>query len=345
MSGCGCGADSVFKAGTHSFGEGAYPSLPTRLSFADRLGSLRMRLDIGRSRYSVPAGLYAVGTPDADSNVFVTANYKMSVDSLRRELEGMNAWVLVLNTRGINVWCAAGKGTFGTKELTGRIALTGLGNVVRHRTLILPQLGAPGVSAPAVLKATGFTVKYGPVRARDIPAFLANGMKKDDAMRRVGFGLRDRLAVSGVELVHSWPFLAAALALAFVFSLPLDGGIIQRMIRRFLPYGCAVIAAAVLFPALLPVLPARAFSIKGAVLGAAWSIAAALIWGMGAVEGIGAGLIITPVVSFIAMNFTGTTTFTCQKGAELEVQRGLLPMGIALVAGLALSALSRFAGI
>ena len=61
-----------------------------------------------------------VGAPDADSPVLVTANYKMTVDLLRRELAGLNAWLLVLDTRGINVWCAAGKGTFGTGEVIRR---------------------------------------------------------------------------------------------------------------------------------------------------------------------------------------------------------------------------------
>jgi CO dehydrogenase/acetyl-CoA synthase gamma subunit (corrinoid Fe-S protein) len=70
----------------------------------------------------------------------------------------------VLDTQGINVWCAAGKGTFGTDELVHRIEATQLHDVVRHRVLILPQLGAPGVAAHDVKKRSGFTIEYGPVR-------------------------------------------------------------------------------------------------------------------------------------------------------------------------------------
>jgi len=66
-----------------------------------------------RMSYAISPGLYAVGNPTKESDVFVSANYKLSFDVLRRELKGFNAWILVLDTKGINVWCAAGKGTFG----------------------------------------------------------------------------------------------------------------------------------------------------------------------------------------------------------------------------------------
>ena len=85
-----------------------------------------------------------MGSPSPDSPVLVSANYKLSFDVLRRSLAGIDAWILVLDTKGINVWCAAGKGTFGTEELLRRIAAVRLGEVVSHRRLVLPQLGAPG---------------------------------------------------------------------------------------------------------------------------------------------------------------------------------------------------------
>ena len=91
-------------------------------------------------------GLYALGAPAPDSPVFVSANYTLSFDALRSALRGIDGYLLVLDTKGINVWCAAGKGTFGTDELVARIEATRLAEVVRHRRLILPQLGAPGVA-------------------------------------------------------------------------------------------------------------------------------------------------------------------------------------------------------
>jgi hypothetical protein len=147
------------------------------------------------------SGLYAVGKPDHTSPVLVSANYKLTFDALRKELSGLDCWILILDTKGINVWCAAGKGTFGTDELVGRISKTGLSEIVSHRKLVLPQLGAPGVSAYEVTKQTGFSVVYGPVRAKDIKAFLDSGFKATEEMRTVKFTMWDRLVLTPVELV------------------------------------------------------------------------------------------------------------------------------------------------
>jgi len=118
---------------------GKVARISTRMGLRDKLGGFRVRWGIGRMHYNVPAGLYAVGDPDADSPVLVTANYKLSFDLLRRELAGRNLWLLVLETFGINVWCAAGKRSFGTEELIHRVQKVSLGSLVKRWTLILPQ--------------------------------------------------------------------------------------------------------------------------------------------------------------------------------------------------------------
>jgi CO dehydrogenase/acetyl-CoA synthase gamma subunit (corrinoid Fe-S protein) len=86
----------------------------TRLSGKDRMGRFRSRVSGFRMYYRVDPGLYAVGSPNTDSPVLVSANYKLSFNTLRSNLDGLDAYILVLDTKGINVWCAAGKGTFGT---------------------------------------------------------------------------------------------------------------------------------------------------------------------------------------------------------------------------------------
>ena len=164
--------------------------------------------------------------------------------------------VLVLDTRVINVWWAAGKGTFGTDEVVGQIARTGLSSVVEHRTLILPQLGAPGVSAHEVLRRSGFRVTYGPVRAADLPAFLAAGTATPE-MRCVRFPFADRIVLTPMELVHAaLPTLAGAVLLYLLAGLPAALGALA-----------AVLAGTVLFPALLPFIPTRDFSTHGLDLG------------------------------------------------------------------------------
>jgi hypothetical protein len=106
--------------GEQSTSAGSVPKIATQLTQSDRLGHWKVRWGIGRMRYAIAPGLYAVGNPSPDSPVFVSANFKMSFDLLRAELEGLAGWILVLDTKGINVWCAAGKGTFGTEEIVRR---------------------------------------------------------------------------------------------------------------------------------------------------------------------------------------------------------------------------------
>jgi hypothetical protein len=321
------------------------PAVATRLSRRDILGGWMMRWDIGRKAYRVPPGLYAVGKPVQASPVLVTANYKFTFDSLRRELFGIDAWIVVLDTKGINVWCAAGKGTFGTQELVDRIAALRLNEIVSHRKLILPQLGAPGVSAPEVKQRTGYQVVYGPVRALDLPAFLAAGMRKSERMRRVEFRLADRLAVAPVELRQAWKFLAGLAILAGLLALPIDAGYGPRLLNIFLPFLGSILVGTVVFPALLPFLPFRAFSLKGAVLGLVWCAAAACLFQTSLLSAIAFILTAVPLVAFLAMNFTGASTFTCQAGAELEVANGAIPMAVSFMLGLGLNATARFMGV
>jgi len=173
----------------------------TTLSGRDIFGAFKVRLGIGRAKYTVEPGLYAVGNPGDDSPVLVSANYKLTFDILRENLAGLDCRLLILDTKGVNVWCAAGKGTFGTNELVRQIEQTGLSGFVAHRKLIVPQLGAPGVSAHEVARRTGFSVTYGPVRASDIKAFIASGCIAMPEMRKVRFTLWDRLILTPVDLL------------------------------------------------------------------------------------------------------------------------------------------------
>jgi len=350
---CGCGRSSLldlqdvsrsrkpWMIGSVNVKGRRVPLVSTRLSRQDVWGGVKARWNIGRDRYSVLPGLYAAGAPASESPVLVTANYKLSFDTLRKSLVGIDAWILVLDTRGINVWCAAGKGTFGTRELEQRITEVKLEEVVSHRTLILPQLGAPGVSAPEVKKATGWTAKYGPVRAEDIRAYLEAGQRKDPAMREVRFRLPDRMAVAPVELMQAWPLLLAILAGSLLSGLPFSAGYGARFFSFFIPLVGGVLVAVFGFPALLPYLPFKAFALKGTVLGLSWGVGLAAASGASAVSGAGVVLLVTPIMAYIAMNFTGSSTFTSQPGAAREVRRGIVPMAASLVLGIGLSVVTR----
>jgi hypothetical protein len=131
-------------------------------------------------------------------------------------------------------------------------------------------------------------VVYGPVRSRDIRSFLDAGMKASPAMRRVDFPTIDRLVLTPIEITGllrpaGWAALAAG-----------------------------ILAGAVVTPVLLPWLPGRAFSVKGALAGGVLA-ACAVMWQRGSLEtpaALALLLAMTAVSSFVAMNFTGATPFT-----------------------------------
>ena len=348
-------APRAWIAGTVESPVGPVPRVRTALLPADRVGTWKARWDIGRMRFAVAPGLYAVGAPTADSPVFVSANYKMSFDRLRSNLSGVDGWVLVLDTRGINVWCAAGKGTFGTDELVQRVAAARLDEVVSHRRLIVPQLGAPGVAAHEVKQRSGFRVTYGPVRAEDLRAFMAAGNKATSEMRRVRFPLADRLAVAPVELVMAArPVLLVAAALFVLGGLGRDGFTVARLIGTGLTgallFVAVGVAAVVSIPALLPWLPGRALSTKGFWFGAATAVpivAGGYSSGFpigGDAPTLAAWALIVPCLgSFLAMNFTGATTYTSLSGVTREMRRAVPIQIAAAVAAAALWLIGRFA--
>jgi hypothetical protein len=319
--------DQPFVTGSIDTLTGPVPVVPPSLTWRDRRGGYKVCWGIGRYRFTVDPGLYAVGAPDDLSPVLVTANYKLTFDALRRTLAGRDAWILVLDTRGINVWCAAGKGTFGTSELVSRVNAAGLAQVVSHGVLVLPQLGATGVAAHEVRRATGFRVVWGPVRATDLPAFLDSGMRATSAMRLVTFPLRDRIVLMPVEAVN-----LLGLTLAVAAGAAVIGGIgpgffsIARALERA-PIAvaaafAAIIAGTVVTPALLPWLPSRMFAEKGALVGLAAAMLIDLaFWNAGAPLSLAAAGVFAVVgSSFAAMNYTGTSTFTSLHGVEKEMR-------------------------
>lgn len=314
-------------------------SATTTITSRDRWQHVLARLGYRRDQRRVNAGLYTIGNPLPTSPVFVTANYKLSFDALRSILAGIDSYILVLETFGINVWCAAGKGTFGTDELVRRIEATGLAQVVSHRKLVLPQLGAPGIAVDIVRRCTGFRVTFGPVRAADLPEYLKTRVATP-AMRKVRFNLADRLVVIPLEVVYTaLPTLVVAIALYF-----LSGWLAS------LAAIVAVLAGTALFPILLPWLPSRQFSVKGFILGGIlalgiaiwpWLTSPNLVWWQRIGWSLGYLLAMPAVTAYFALNFTGSSTFTSRTGVAREIKTYIplmaIMFGIGIVIVIALS--------
>jgi acetyl-CoA decarbonylase/synthase complex subunit gamma len=158
-------------------------------------------------------------------------------------------------------------------------------------------------------------------------------------MRRVRFQFYDRLVLIPNDLVQSakYPLFAAA---CFLLLSGFGPGIysVERMttfgfVSAFLILA-AYAAGTALPPVLLPWLPGCAFATKGAWVGLA--LAGAIGWYATAnpevfrnIFSLSAWFLIFPAVaSFIAMNFTGSSTYTSLSGV-LKEMRVAVPLQIA----------------
>jgi NAD-dependent dihydropyrimidine dehydrogenase PreA subunit len=187
--------------------------------------------------YPCKTGLIKIGSPGKDSPVFVTCNYHLTVERVKRALKGRDAYLLVANSRGVNVWCGATGGHFTNHDIISVLKTSGIEDLVTHRYVILPQLAATGIESKAIQLKTGWRTVWGPVYAKNIPAFLDSrqglpepvltsgnffippfmrkGFDKTRNMRMVSFG-----PVQRIEMAVSWAFpfsLVASLIMFFVW--------------------------------------------------------------------------------------------------------------------------------
>ncbi len=305
----------------------------SEISLRDKFDHFLARMAYKRSSHIVEPGLYAIGTPGKRSPVFVTANYTLSFNALRSSLKGIDGYILVLDTKGVNVWCAAGKKTFSTEELLRKVESTQLEEVVDHKKLILPQLSAPGINSNEFRRNSRFSVKFGPVRATDIPEYLENGIS--DEMRKVHFPLRDRLVLIPVEFILSF-IPALILGVGFYF---LGGGTMA------LSFFAATLAGIVIFPILLPVLPTYNFASKGYILGSIVSLPFIFLvfrhpeYGIleKTIRSLSYLLIMPSITAFLSLNFTGSSTFTSKYGVKKEIFRYFPLMAYTVIIGLVMS--------
>jgi hypothetical protein len=320
--------------------EPAVRKISSTWNYKNYCGAILCRIsDRFRSKHRVDPGLYTLGSPTKESPVLVTANYKLTFDIVRKDLAAFDAWLLVLDTKGINVWCAAGKGSFGTKELVKRIESEKLIEKVTHRTIIVPQLGAPGVRAHEVKKITGFSVCFGPVRSEDIKEFIAQSNKATPSMRTVTFSTAERMVLAPLEVIASVKKLWLPLFIcALIMGLSREGILFGKMWTLTCPFFIAlctaIIAGALIHPLILPVMPFRSFAIQGLILGL---LSAVIVYFShtvlisSAYGNIAWFTLIATVSSYIAFNFTGSTPIANKSGVKKEL-RISFPLYIAATA-------------
>ncbi len=183
-------------------------------------------------------GLFAVGSPDPMSPVLVTGNYDLTIRRLLAVIDDqINAWLLVVDSAGINVWCGAGGGFLDAERVIGALHMSGIESWHRHKHLVLPQLCANGVDGNLIEEQTSWRVSWGPIRAIDLPDYLGRGCEKTDQMRTIDFPWKDRLEMVSATLgLYSlmilipvailwghlfWSVLIALLGLSYFYALAL----------------------------------------------------------------------------------------------------------------------------
>ncbi len=231
-----------------------------------------------------PVGIVRIGKPDRRSPVLVTGNFTLTVRRLREVLRGHNAWLLVANSKGINVWCAAGGGYLTHHDIISVIRTSGIADLVSHREVILPQLCATGVERRRITEATGFATRWGPARLEDLPDFLGRGARVHKRERFMRFPAWER-----IEMAAMWgvPMLAVALPILWLsfglLTMAAAGAAMAILVcgvfgllpwlqiegsRRFLTFAIFAAAAALTGSALLVALGGAAPAHLAAVAGA-----------------------------------------------------------------------------
>ncbi len=237
-------------------------------------------------------GLRRIGKPNRDSPVLVTCNFDLTVKRLTHVLNRakVDAWLLVAESKGVNVWCAAGGDEFNTRSVVSAVKTSGIDELVDHRKLTLPPMGAPGISASDVQDQTGWKVHWGPMYAEDLPAYLAAHSRRDEGMKRARYHWRERLdtalgslfpfyllgaigfAIFGPQLLVSYLVISAVIFLLFYLLcpwLPGRSGLAKSLIPTLLlggallacelslPGGCPLRAELIIALVMLPVFAAE----------------------------------------------------------------------------------------
>lgn len=302
--------------------------ISNELTSKDKLEHFGVMWGYKRNNYMIKPGIYALGNPKPTSPVLVSCNYKLTFDLLRRDLNGLDCWILILETNGVNVWCASGKGTFGTEELIGRIKSTKLEAIVSHKALILPQLGASGVSIPKLKTESGFRGIFGPIRSEDINEFINNKYKATEGMRQVKFDLKDRAKLTPLNIVQNYKYYFYTLAMLLIVNIlcsitsVMEMDIFKDSLIQSIAALFGVIVATVVFPLVLPLIPFKAFSLKGMVLSLLYILMFFVTKDYFHLQSniyfIGYSLVLSALITNISLNFTGSTTYTSFSGVVKE---------------------------
>jgi len=195
------------------------------------------------ARFPCEPETVAIGNPDKSSPVLVTCNFDYTVRHLKNYLqkEKIDCFLLVVNTKGTNVWCAAAEGVFTTETVLAHLKVYNVKALVNHTRLILPQLSVAGIKRKE-LKDHGWEGIYGPVYFTDLKEFLDNELRKSTDMQALEYGYWERFKMGLSHAVFctlvcilpiflfasEWWIQALILVWYFAFSM--------QLIEHFIPF-------------------------------------------------------------------------------------------------------------
>ncbi|MFX1329286.1 MAG: HgcAB-like fusion protein [Promethearchaeota archaeon] len=172
--------------------------------------------------FSTEPDLIKVGNPNEKSPVFLTCNFTITVKRVLTALKGLDCYLLIAPSKGINVWCGACGDDFRTDSVVSIIKTSGINDLVNHRTLILPQLSAPGIDPLVIKKELGWDVNFGPVYAKNIQNYVKNNFVKTEIMREIKFTISKRLEIANMYFFTIFLLFNLGFWIASIFFHSLD---------------------------------------------------------------------------------------------------------------------------
>jgi hypothetical protein len=150
-------------------------------------------------------------------------------------------------------------------------------------------------------------------------------------MRRVRFGLKERFVLTAIELTNPFKYLVIVTAVLWILSLL---GLRLLSWGALYPYLGAILIGGFFVPILLPWIPGRAFAWKGWLLGMLWAVLVNVHQGLlpltpASWQPAAVHFLLLPAISaFLAMGFTGSSTYTSLSGV-LKEMRSAVPVILA----------------
>ncbi len=314
------------RSGSQWTGSITLPS-SIRLTAVDWLKAFVCWFNAFQRTYAVPPGLYYTGSIyDPATPLLVTSNYHLTVFLLLRALRGISVRLLVVDTDGINVWCAAGKGAFDNTAVQRQVDRfrTHLSRQGAKIEMVLPKLSLSGIDLHG-LRQSGIRPVIGPIQAKDLPVFLSRPELADQGEDRYRFDLTARLFTWLPGLVQYLTFgllLFMGLLMAeAVWGIRVPMGILPLL---------AVLAT--LYPLLFPSLPGHGFAVKGLWMagGVGIILVASVFFHIMPAGDAAPAIVLTFALSlFIGLSYTGNSAVSCYSQVRGETAR-FLPITVFL---------------